>query len=263
MTNLFSNAGHRALLEFVRPDMLCLFDFDGTLAPLVAEPTAATLPHAVQQRLHRLQQHAKVGIVTGRSLADIGPRLEFTPDYLIGNHGIEGLPGWQHRANEFDTICSNWHTALAADLLHMDPGIQLEDKRYSLSLHYRHAQDQAQSTQALLQSFEKLTPAPRVVPGKYVFSLLPPHAVHKGLAVTRLIAQTGASRSLYVGDDVTDEDVFSLQREDLLSVRIGNDAQSAAAFFITDRQLMVNLLDQLLSYLSTGLGRLSGTHQTG
>ncbi len=263
MTNLFSNAGHRALLAFAKPGMLCLFDFDGTLAPLVADPTAATLPHAVQQRLHRLQQHTKVGIVTGRSLADIGPRLEFKPDYLIGNHGIEGLPGWQHRAAEFDTICSNWHTSLAAELRNMDTGIQLEDKRYSLSLHYRHVQDHAETKQTLLQLFEKLSPAPRVVPGKYVFSLLPPHAVHKGHAVTRLIAQTGASRSLYVGDDVTDEDVFSLQREDLLTVRVGHDAQSAAAFFIADRQLIVNLLDQLLSYLSTGLGRLSGSHQTG
>ena len=258
MTNFFSDAGQRALHDFVMPGMLCLFDFDGTLSPLVDQPAAAVLPQPVQQRLHRLQRSAQVGIVTGRSLADIGARLEFVPDYLIGNHGLEGLPGWQQRAAEFDHICSAWRADLATALSGMDAGIHLEDKRYSLSLHYRHAHDPAHAMQQLPVLFSQLSPAPRVIPGKCVFSLLPPSAIDKGQAVTQLIAQTGVARTLYVGDDVTDEDVFALRRKDLLSVRVVFDPHSAAQFFIPERAAIEDLLDRLVLCLQAPPIRQTG-----
>ena len=61
-------------------------------APLVADPDAVLLPAAVRSQLQALQQRVPVGIVTGRALADLRPRLAFVPDYLIGNHGLEGVP---------------------------------------------------------------------------------------------------------------------------------------------------------------------------
>lgn len=251
MNDIFSSGGLKALRSFVMPDMLCLFDFDGTLAPLVAEPTEVLLPHAVQHSLHRLQQLAKVGIVTGRSLADLSSRLEFNPHYLVGNHGIEGLPGWERRAAEFTAICAAWHSHLASRLEAIDDdGIQLEDKRYSLSLHYRHARHPSQAMQELKHLFAQLTPPPRIIAGKFVWSLLPAGAGDKGLAVERLIELAQAPRTLYVGDDVTDEDVFDLQRDDLMSVRVGAAADSAAKFFIPDKQTIVALLDQLLACLT-------------
>ena len=253
MTDLFSNSGLTALKKFVTPDMLCLFDFDGTLAPLVAEPAAALLPHEVQHSLHRLQQLAKVGIVTGRSLADLSARLEFQPDYLVGNHGLEGLPGWEQRAAEFAAICAAWRIALANRLSTIDSGIQLEDKHYSLSLHYRHARHPEQAMQALLPLFAQLSPPPRVIAGKFVWSLLPPGASDKGRAVEALINLAQAPRTLYVGDDVTDEDVFILQRDDLMTVRVGHAAYSAAQFFIPDRKTILALLDQLLAGLLTSV----------
>jgi trehalose 6-phosphate phosphatase len=253
MTDLFSNGGLAALKNFVMPDMLCLFDFDGTLAPLVAEPAAAFLPHAVQHSLHRLQQLAKVGIVTGRSLADLSARLEFHPDYLVGNHGLEGLPGWEQRAAEFAAICAAWRIALANRLAAIDGGIQLEDKHYSLSLHYRHARHPEQAMQALLPMFAQLSPPPRVIAGKFVWNLLPPGASDKGRAVEALINLAQAPRTLYVGDDVTDEDVFILQRDDLMTVRVGHAAYSAAQFFIPDRKTILALLDQLLACLSASV----------
>lgn len=250
MRDLFLAAGQKALQKFVVPQMLCLFDFDGTLAPLVTEPAEVLLPHAVQQRLCLLQKFAQVGIVTGRSLTDLSSRLSFKPDYLIGNHGLEGLPGWEGRAEEFAGVCKKWRTHLASQLHTMDAGIALEDKRYSLSLHYRQAHDRETAQRQLAQIFEHLAPLPRVIPGKCIFSLLPPHAGDKGQAVEELIRNTGAMRTLYVGDDITDEDVFLLRRDDLFPVRVGFHSQSAAPYFIQDRDAIVTLLDLLLACLS-------------
>ena len=263
MTNLFSNGGLQTLQAFVMPDMLCLFDFDGTLAPLVAEPANALLPHAVQHSLCRLQQLAKVGIVTGRSLADLSARLEFNPHYLVGNHGLEGLPGWERRAAEFAAICAVWRKALADKLTLMDRGIQLEDKHYSLSLHYRNARYPQQTRQALMNLFAELSPPPRIIAGKFVWSLLPPGANDKGSAVEELIKLAAAPRTLYVGDDVTDEDVFDLQREDLMTIRVGHAAKSAANFFIPDRQTILALLDQLLACLLISDRSLIQNRKTG
>lgn len=264
MTDVFSVRGLKTLQAFVRPDMLCLFDFDGTLAPLVSVPTDALLPHAVQYRLKQLQQLVKVGIVTGRSLADLSSRLEFSPHYLVGNHGLEGLPGWEQRAADFMAICAAWRLHLASRLQALDdPGIQLEDKRYSLSLHYRHARHPQQAMQTLMQLFAQLSPPPRIIAGKFVWSLLPPGAGDKGLAVEQLIQITQAPRTLYVGDDVTDEDVFVLPRDDLMSVRVGSAAYSAARFFIPDRQTIDALLDQLLVCLTVSDGIPYQHRQTG
>lgn len=253
MTNLFSHAGQEALRQFAEPGMLCLFDFDGTLAPLVADPAKVLLPHTVQQRLIQLQELTQVGIVTGRSLSDICARLEFVPDYLVGNHGLEGLPGWQQRADELYAICRCWHDMLAPELAAIDKGIELEDKRYSLSLHFRHAQDHDAVLKILPPLFAELSPSPRVINGKCVFSLLPKHAGDKGYAVSQLIANTGAHRTLYVGDDVTDEDVFVMQRDDLFSVRVGCDAasaSSAASYCVPTAESIEFLLERLVEILS-------------
>lgn len=261
MTDIFSSDGLKLLQACVKPDMLCLFDFDGTLAPLVDEPTQALLPHSVQHSLNRLQKLVKVGIVTGRSQSDLLSRLEFNPHYLVGNHGLEGLPGWELRAAEFMTICAAWRDHLARLLEAIDDdGIQLEDKRYSLSLHYRHARHPSQAMQELRCLFAQLTPPPRIIAGKFVWSLLPPGAGDKGLAVEHLIELAQAPRTLYVGDDVTDEDVFALRRDDLISVRVGFDAHSAAKFFIPDKQTIVALLNQLLACL-TGSDRSSDPYR--
>ena len=112
MKALLTPSGRQSLREFVRKDLLCLFDFDGTLVPLEPHPDKVYVPPPVLDRLQRLQQRAPVGIVTGRSLEDMRRMLVFEPDYLIGNHGIEGLPGWERRVGAFERICEGWRQQL-------------------------------------------------------------------------------------------------------------------------------------------------------
>jgi trehalose 6-phosphate phosphatase len=246
---LFENghivAGH--FEDLVGPGLLCAFDFDGTLAPIMAQPDKVVLPLGIQQRLLTLSELAPVAIITGRSLDDIAPRLGFTPDFTIGNHGLEGLPGWEARAPAYEELCRGWKEELTAlgQADGLDPGIWIEDKRYSLSLHYRLTRNPALVGAHLAVLFERLEPAPRVVGGKSVYNLLPANALDKGAALERLLAACGARSALYAGDDTTDEDVFRLPRRDLLSVRVERSPDSAAQFYLQHRTDMFHLLDEL------------------
>lgn len=252
MDSLFSEAGIRRLDAAVKEGMLCVFDFDGTLAPIVPDADKAYLPEEIKQRLLHLMQLAPVAILTGRSVKDIGSRLGFEPHHLLGNHGIEGLPGWEARARQYRDLCRDWvgklKTALQADES-FDPGIQIEDKTYSLSVHYRHVADQKNMESRLAELFSKLVPDARVVDGKCVFNLLPADAEHKGSAMEKLMAVTGASSAIYVGDDVTDEDVFRLRHPQVLSVRVESSESSAAELYLPQPDDMLTLLDELIKRL--------------
>lgn len=245
----FFEYGAARLDEIVQPGMLCAFDFDGTLAPIVKEPERAAMPSAISRRLMMLSEHVQVAIITGRSIEDIGVRLDFLPDYVVGNHGIEGIPGWESLADDFRQRCLDWERRLALalnDRAIFDPGIRIENKGYSLSVHYRLARDRTDAEVQLGRLFAKLLPDAHVIGGKCVFNLLPSDAINKGTALERLMEASGASGVLYVGDDVTDEDVFRLQRKDLLTVRVEEASDSAAEFHLHHRVEMVRLLDELL-----------------
>ncbi len=248
MRGLFSDEGLHALRDLIVPAPLCLFDFDGTLTPLLPDPDAVLLPPRVQDQLRRLQRRAPVGIVTGRALADLRPRLGFEPDYLVGNHGLEGLPEHQPSADWVRQVAT-WKVQLLSRTAAIDPAVWIEDKHYSLSLHYLHAQDAGRTEPALRGLLASLVPAPRIIPGKFLFSVLPSGAGDKGSAVLALLAQAGHQRALYVGDDVTDEDVFRLAHPALFTIRVGRDADSAARWRLDDTEEVARLLDWLVEAL--------------
>jgi len=103
--------------------------------------------------------------------------------------------------------------------------------------------------QTLSACFETLSPAPRIIPGKFNASLLSPGAGDKGLAVEQLLMLSEQPRALYVGDDTTDEDVFALHHPDIFSVRVGDDFPTAADYVIKDHEAIQLLLDLLLALL--------------
>jgi trehalose 6-phosphate phosphatase len=252
MTPLFSEAGCRRLDDVVKPGVLCAFDFDGTLSPIVMQPEKAYLPPDILRQLVELSTFAPIAIITGRSIADIRPRLAFEPDYLVGNHGLEGVPGWEQRGTRNEEICRGWEKMLSnalKDRKRFDEGVRIENKQYSLSVHYRLARDHAKAQTRLSELFSGLEPPARVIPGKSVFSLLPQDAADKGTALEQLMNISGARSVIYVGDDITDEDVFRLKRNDLLSVRIEHAPGSAAEFFLNSPRDIMQLLDTLIMHL--------------
>lgn len=258
MRALFSEYGQARLRDIVQPGVLCAFDFDGTLAPITSDPAAAFLTPEVLDRLLRLAELTPIAVLTGRSLADIRARLGFEPTYVVGNHGVEGMSDSAELAHHA-SCCDVWrgqlqglleaHPELAKDIL-------TEDKRYSLSLHYRAASDQAAAAAVLRDLIGQLAPAPRLVTGKCVFNLLPPDSYDKGRALVELMKRSGAGSAVYVGDDVTDEDVFRLRRHDVLSVRVEYMSNSAADFYIPDHADIAQLLDKLIGRLASMQGNM-------
>lgn len=252
MMAMFSAGGQRRLDSIVRPDMLCVFDFDGTLAPIVPQPEQARMTLAVKKRMLELSRLASVGIITGRSLEDVRKRLEFQPTYVVGNHGLEGIPGRERQSAAWEAVCLGWEQAILAALKDkdsFDAGIRLENKRYSLSVHYRFARDHLEAQKRLTELFATLSPPPRIVAGKSVFNLLPSDAGDKGDALEQLIEISGAPTAIFVGDDVTDEDAFALRHDGLMTVRIGWSGSSAAKYFLSQRGEIVLLLDDLIRRL--------------
>lgn len=252
MLSLFSDAGRQRLAEIARAGLLCAFDFDGTLAPIMQRPEQVRLPDAVREKLLHLSAHAPVAIITGRALDDIRGLLDFTPAFVVGNHGMEGVPGWEARAAVHERHCAAWKSQLSRHLEaapHIE-GISIEDKRYSLSVHYRAAPDPELAAAFLDEVCSSLEPRPRLVAGKCIVSLVGEDAWHKGNALEALMEMAGAASAIYAGDDVTDEDVFRIKRPELLSVRVERSVASAADFFVPHAQDMERLLDDLIARLA-------------
>ncbi len=250
MIYLFSHAGLRDLRDFIDRSTLFAFDLDGTLAPIVSDPAGIMIPPDVHERLVRLNGTASVAVVTGRARVDAARHLGFAPRFLVGNHGAEGLPGADAAEREFIGLCRGWMTQLGELLPEGEgTGIVMEDKSATLSLHYRNAPDRENAHQRILAAVSRLLPAPRRVSGKLVENLVPAAAPHKGDALRRIMRHLGCARALFVGDDVTDEDVFRLGDEAIFGIRVGNSGGSAARYFIRGQDEMAPLLDEILAVL--------------
>jgi trehalose 6-phosphate phosphatase len=232
-----------ATLMATRP--LLAFDIDGTLAPIVDRPDGARLPDEVQHCVADLAGRYDVAIVTGRAVSDARRMLAFEPRYLIGNHGAEGIPAWRERSAEFERGVADWRATLDACEALDAAGVMIEDKRYSLSLHYRQAPDADDAYRAIEACITALLPVPKIVGGKAVVNLLPPGAPNKGDALRELIRETQCANALYVGDDDTDEAVFELRTPRLLTVRVEPSADSRATLFLHQQQEVLTLLQHI------------------
>ncbi len=247
----FSAAGLAALRQLRGRRRLVAFDFDGTLAPIALRPEQVVTPPGTRAALARLRGCCKTAVISGRAGDDVLERLGVAVDYAVGNHGIDGLPGAEREAAECFAVSRGWLAQLSGRLRRpLDPGLLLEDKGASLSVHYRQARDVGRAVAELPAIFAELQPPPRVVTGKMVFNLLPPAAVDKGTAMLRLLEVSGAEAGLYVGDDVTDEDVFRLHQPDLLTVRVGRDESSRARLYLRAPSEIPRLIDALISGLA-------------
>jgi trehalose 6-phosphate phosphatase len=250
----FFDAAPERMNGLVRPGMLCAFDFDGTIAPIVRDPDKVWVPTAVSKRLATIRQYARLAVITGRSVEDVRNHIDFLPDYVVGNHGLEGIPGKPALRESCKSLCEEWERQITQALNNreFDPQIRIENKGLSLSVHFRLTADKAKAERQLSQLLRGLSPEPHVIEGKCVFNLLPKSDINKGNALIELMNHCQAGSAIYVGDDVTDEDVFNLEMRNLISVRIGRNEASRAQFFIYHRLDMVHLLDELIRRFERG-----------
>jgi len=237
---------------FLTNKTLLAFDIDGTLAPIVERPWDAVVPAEVQRGLGALAERATVAVITGRAIEDARPMLGFAPRYLVGNHGAEGVPGFEDASAHCARVCRAWLDQLSVpgEAWSDITGIVLEDKTYSLTFHFRHAANPGAAHRLLIGRAGMLLPMPTLLDGKSVLNLLPPGAPHKGQALSALLAQSHCDRALYVGDDASDEAVFRMRSPVVLSVRVERDRTSAANLYLRGQKDVARFVRELVRLLA-------------
>lgn len=244
MTSILSRTHAGELLRFARGHVLLAFDFDGTLAPIVANRDEARMRPSTEGAFARLCRAYPCAVLSGRSVDDVRARLGDAPvRYVVGNHGME--PGTD--LDTYERITREGLGPLREALSGMH-GVEVEDKRYSLAVHYRAARRRRHARASILRAVGALGERPRIVAGKQVLNLVPREAPHKGDALLGLMSLERAERAIYVGDDVTDEDVFRLDRPDsVLGIRVGRSRSSAARFHLRAQADVDRLIERLLA----------------
>lgn len=234
---------------FVNAETLLAFDLDGTLTPIVADPRLIQLAPDMRRSLVALGELAPLAIITGRARSDALAHLGFTPRVVIGNHGAEGLPGREAFEADYRTICQSWVEQLQP-LLAANPTVFFENKGSTLALHYRSTPDPEEAHRQILRSAAALVPAPKRVTGKFVENLIPSGAPHKGAAVQALMRTWNCPRALFVGDDVTDEDVFRLADPSVFGIHVGEEDWTEARVVVRSQEEVGAILVLLIEHLS-------------
>jgi trehalose 6-phosphate phosphatase len=243
---------NRAILEpFVSDEALLAFDYDGTLAPIVPNPDQARMREPTRELLWELAQLSRVIVISGRAQLDALRRLRGVGVLeVVGNHGIEP----RHSSDRHRAAVRRWRAVLDPRMEKLE-GVAVEDKTFSLAIHYRHARERERALEVIALAVSELEDA-RVFGGKEVVNILPKGAPDKGVALDRERVRLHCGVALYVGDDETDEDVFKINMPDrLLGIRVGFKGDSAARFFVPDQEAVDDLLRLLLDQRRVHTGR--------
>jgi trehalose 6-phosphate phosphatase len=193
-----------------------LLDIDGTLLDLAPTPREVWTPPELTKTLNGLlaRTAGALALVSGRSLNDID--LIFAPEIYpaVGGHGAEmrlAVDG-EASAVQAPPMDKELKRRLAA-IAKLSPGILLEDKGYSLALHYRLAPQAEKAIYAAVSLIRAELPnAPiEVLPGKCVCEIK--HSgFTKATGVRELMTHMPfkGRRPIFIGDDVTDDAVFAI-----------------------------------------------------
>ena len=220
-------------------------DFDGTLVPIQDDPAAA---HLDRRNASLLRQMAGIDslvttIISGRALEDLYARIQMDDLIYAGNHGLE-IFGRNLRFVAPDALASREPLAyLCEDLaasLKPFAGTSIEFKGLTASVHFRRAapQDYLAIEETVRAGICRASGLFRLSTGRKVFDIMPRSGWHKGMAVRwinrHLREQTGESAlSIYVGDDTSDEDAFSVM-PDAITVKVGSVPLTLAAYQLPD-----------------------------
>jgi trehalose 6-phosphate phosphatase len=243
MIHILAKRHVHTLAEFASSNVLLAFDYDGTLAPIVSDPSVARLRPATRRLLASTAARYPSVVISGRARQDLAKRVGGIPVFhLSGNHGLEP---WGQTAGYARRV-QQWVRRLQESLAPY-AGVVIEDKTYSVTIHYRNARGGARTLGAIDAAVRALRGA-RSLGGKHAISLVPSGAPTKGAALERARRLLACDTAIYIGDDQTDEDAFSVARPDrLLAIRIGALRQSRARYHLKSQAEIDDLLRALVA----------------
>jgi trehalose-phosphatase len=198
--------------------IVVFLDYDGTLTPIVNRPEDAVLSARMRDIVRLLARKCLVAVISGRGLEDVRGRVGIDDIFYAGSHGFEiagpgGLREEYGKAKAFlpvlDRAAKDLQDALAGIA-----GVQIERKRYSIAVHYRmvDVKDYPKVEKKIRTVLQRYDQKLRVSLGKRVYDFQAKIDWNKGRALNWVLESASLDPqnvfSLYIGDDITDEDAF-------------------------------------------------------
>lgn len=234
-------------------------DYDGTLTPVVARPELAILDDETRSTLRQLAVRWPTHVVSGRGLEDVRRLVGIDSLWIAGSHGFDiapprGVPGGKQVAPEVEPevhhACEELRRATAGI-----PGVLVEDKRFSLAVHYRLVEPaRVAAVELAVDEVLARHPALRKSHGKRAFQAEPAMDWDKGKAVSWLLERTGETDAvpIFLGDDTTDESALAAIEERGIGVVVTEMPRPTAARYSLQDTVEVRAFLERLASLPQG-----------
>ncbi|RAL37015.1 hypothetical protein DM860_003937 [Cuscuta australis] len=248
--------------------IVMFLDYDGTLSPIVADPDKAFITTQMRETVRDVAKHFPTAIVTGRCISKVYEFVKLSELYYAGSHGMdikgpeEGHTAYTkggksllcQPAKEFLPIIDEVHKILLEKTKSIE-GAKVEDNKFCLSVHYRCVEENkwievAEHVKSVLKGYPKL----RLSQGRMVLEIRPCIKWDKGNALEFLLESLGYGNNsddvfpVYIGDDRTDEDAFTVlrQRSQGLGIIVSKTPKETNASFSLEEPLEVMQFLRLL-----------------
>lgn len=224
---------------------------DGTLLEFAREPSAVAPTARLLELLGRLCDvtDGAVAVVSGRSIDDLDRLLRPHKLPVAGVHGLQrrGGHGSALVPPRLDAELEAVRPTLNA-FAERNPGTLVEDKGFSLALHYRKRPDLEDAVVGLIEDLRARLPERlELLSGDKVIEIKPA-GYDKGAAIAAFMREAPfkGRTPVFIGDDVTDEAGFRTVN-DLggVSVKVGG-RPTAAKSRLPDVTAVLQWLEELL-----------------
>ena len=198
---------------------LLAVDYDGVLAPIVADPTnSPPLPGAIPALGRLVAKLGSVAVISGRPAQTLLDYCKFSDDGIFKGITVFGHYGLQRWDGSVGQIVSPPPPPSLDDVRRELPellvrlGINdawIEDKSVALAVHTRRSADPVGALATLTEPITSMAVEHglHVEPGRFVLEIRSP-GVDKGHALRSFVAEREPRSVCYIGDDLGDLPAF-------------------------------------------------------
>lgn len=223
-------------------------DYDGTLFPIVKNPEAAVPDQELREILKELSEKSNLHIVSGRPMRDLKQWFAGMDLHLHAEHGAVNLDQeTSQQLSEKELI--DQISAGFGRIAHRYPGTKVEAKTFSVTFHYRNAEDGEIAADEVREFLASEFAQMQKLEGKKAVEARFAH-LNKGAVIRKLNSRAHESFVVAIGDDLTDEDMFLATPEDGFTIVVGSHS-SKARHRLRDSEEVRTLLKELCLQLAT------------
>lgn len=229
-------------------------DIDGTILELAETPGQVVVPAALRELVRDLNAATggALALISGRNLSAIDELFRIPGLAAAGLHGIECRTGdgVTHVQSVDEAIMQNFRSRLRA-YTERYPGLLLEDKKFSIAIHFRRAAHLQSEVEKILRETIAGHDSAFHIQGGKMIAEIKPRAADKGFAIRRFMrAPPFRDRvPLFIGDDMTDEDGFRAVNEYRgISIKVGR-GPSSATYCLEHPAEVIGMLEAYLNFL--------------